>query len=152
MKIAELNTVTLKEVAITENKPIFAPVSTVRVPAGFPSPAEGYLEKLDLNEILIKKASATYFYWVGGRSMEDVNIHDGDLLIVDASLRPENGDIVVAIINGEFTLKQIHRSENKLYLVPRNKEYKPIEITEEMNFQVRGVVSKVIHDFRKRRK
>ncbi len=126
------------------------PVFSTRIPAGFPSPADGYMDnKLDMNHFLIKHPSATFCFWVEGNSMTDVGIFDGDLLIVDCSLTPENNDIVVAVIDGEFTVKQIQRTGGKLYMAPRNPNYKPIEINEFMNFQIRGVVTKSIHQFRK---
>ena len=126
------------------------PVLNTSIPAGFPSPAESFLDdKLDLQELLIKNPSSTYCFWVDGNSMIEAGIFDKDLIIVDYSLEPVNGDIVVGVIDGEFTLKQIQVSGKKLFLKPRNNEFKPIEITESMNFQIRGVITKAIHFFRR---
>ncbi len=122
------------------------PMFLMSVSAGFPSPADDYMEtKLDLNNFLVKNPSATFFVRVAGDSMIDVGIHTGDILIVDRSLNPKEGSIVIAVINGELTVKRLHYIQNKLFLYAENKNYQPIEITEEMNFEVWGVVSNVIH-------
>ena len=118
------------------------------VSAGFPSPAEDYMHsKLDLNDLLIDHPSATYYVRVNGDSMLGAGIHSGDLLVVDRSLEVVNSSIVVANINGEFTVKRIKKIKNKMFLQPENKNYKPIEITEEMDFELFGVVAHVIHHF-----
>lgn len=122
------------------------PVFMVPVSAGFPSPAEDYIEdQLDLNKYLIKHPSATFFVKVKGDSMIDAGIHSGDILIVDRSIDPGNKKVVIAVIDGELTLKRIRMIKGKLFLVPENKKYKPVEITEEMDFNVWGVVTNVIH-------
>tara|TARA_B100001248_G_scaffold130097_1_gene97580 strand:- start:1485 stop:1874 length:390 start_codon:yes stop_codon:yes gene_type:complete len=118
------------------------------VSAGFPSPAEDYMHsKLDLNDLLIDHPSATYYVRVNGDSMLGAGIHSGDLLVVDRSLEVIDNSIVVANINGEFTVKRIKKNKNKMFLVPENKKYKPIEVTEEMDFELFGVVAHVIHHF-----
>ncbi len=118
------------------------------VSAGFPSPAEDYMHsKLDLNDLLIEHPSATYYIRVNGDSMLGAGIQSGDLLVVDRSLEVVNSSIVVANINGEFTVKRIKKIKNKMFLQPENKNYKPIEITEEMDFELFGVVAHVIHHF-----
>ncbi|MDD3647741.1 MAG: translesion error-prone DNA polymerase V autoproteolytic subunit [Candidatus Dojkabacteria bacterium] len=115
------------------------------VPAGFPSPADDFSERsLDLNEYLIKHPAATFFVRAKGVSMQNGGIWDGDLLIVDRSLEAQSGNIVIAFINGEFTVKRIRISEKRIYLMPENRSFKPIRITEEMDFQVWGVVTFVI--------
>jgi DNA polymerase V len=125
-------------------------VYSTKVPAGFPSPADGYMDiKMDLNKYLIKHPASTFCFWVEGHSMTEVGIFDGDLLIVDCSLSPLNNDIILGVIDGEFTVKQIQKINDKLYLQPKNKDYKPLEINEYMNFQIRGIVIKAIHNFRK---
>lgn len=119
------------------------------VQAGFPSPADDYVEKsLDLNELLITHPAATFFVRVEGESMRDANIFPGDVLIVDRSLPPENRKIVVAILNGEFTLKRLSIEGESITLLPENPAFPPIPITEEMEFEVWGVVSYVIHPAR----
>lgn len=118
-----------------------------RVAAGMPSPAEDYTEGLlDLNEHLMKNPEVTFFVRVSGDSMIDAGIHPGDLLIVDRSLRPGNGKVVIAVINGELTVKRLFKEKNKLYLMPENPHYPAIEIKEEMDFMIWGVVTNVIHE------
>jgi DNA polymerase V len=122
------------------------PTFTIRIPAGFPSPGDDYLDdKLDLNEYLIKHPSATFFMRVEGDSMVNAGINSGDLLIVDRAMEATNGSIVVAIVDGEFTVKRFQVKDNKAYLVAENSHYHPIEITPEMRFEVWGVVTYVIH-------
>lgn len=127
-----------------------APLLGVSVPAGFPSPADDYIEeRINLNDYIITHPSATFFYRAEGNSMIDAGIFDGDLLVVDNSLTPQNNDIVVAIIDGERMLKQIKISDGMICLSPKNVSYKPIVITESMNIVVSGVVVCNIH-FHKR--
>jgi DNA polymerase V len=122
------------------------PLYVTPVSAGFPSPAEDYIEgKLDLNKHLIKHPAATFFVRVTGDSMIDAGIHEGDILIVDRALEPVHGSIVIAVVDGELTVKRIKRSQGKLFLVPENKQYLPLQIHEETNFEVWGVVTNVIH-------
>lgn len=122
------------------------PLFIVPVKAGFPSPAEDYLEEnLDLNEYLIKHPAATFFVRVDGDSMKGAGIHRGDILIVDRALEPSNGKIVVAIINGEFTVKRIRIEKEKILLEPENPRYVPIQVHPESDFEVWGVVTFVIH-------
>src|SRR5436190_1444185 len=111
-----------------------APLLGVNVPAGFPSPADDYIEeRTNLNDYIVTHPSATFYYRAEGNSMIDAGIFDGDLLVVDNSLSPQNNDIVVAIIDGERTLKQIIIANGKICLSPKNVNYKPIEITDSMN-------------------
>lgn len=122
------------------------PLYMIPVSAGFPSPAEDYLEgKLDLNQHLIKHPAATFFVRVTGDSMIDAGIHPGDLLVVDRSLEPADGRVVIAVVNGELTVKRICQKKNQLYLVPENSDYQPLQVCEEMDFRVWGVVTSVIH-------
>ncbi len=122
------------------------PLYLSRIKAGFPSPAEDYLDrKLDLNEFLIKHPAATFFVKVKGDSMTGAGIHSGDILIVDRSIEAKDGKIVVAILNGEFTVKRFQQQKNKISLVAENQQYKPIDITPGTDFEVWGVVVHVIH-------
>jgi DNA polymerase V len=122
------------------------PIFMAKVPAGFPSPAADYEEdKLDLNKHLIKNPAATFFVRVVGDSMVKAGIHDGDLLVVDRSIEPKDKNVVIAVINGELTVKRIRIRKNKLTLVAENENYKSQEINEEMEFEVWGVVTYVIH-------
>jgi DNA polymerase V len=116
------------------------------VTAGFPSPAEDEIEKkLDLNELLIKHPSATFFLRVSGASMIKAGIHDNDILIVDRSIEPAHGKIVVAAVNGELTVKRLHLEKNRVFLMAENDTYRPIEITEGIELHIWGVVTSVIH-------
>jgi DNA polymerase V len=111
--------------------------------AGFPSPAFDYLEKeLDLNEYLIKHPSSTFLAKVTGDSMIKANLKDGDLLIIDKAKEPKTGDTVVAVVEGEFTVKKLHIEKGRYYLVPENDNYKPIEVTNDT--EIWGVVIKAI--------
>lgn len=116
------------------------------ISAGFPSPAEEYIElAIDLNKELVKHPSSTFYGRVRGSSMKDANINDGDILIIDKSLPPRNGQKAVCFINGEFTIKTLKIEKGKVWLVPANEKYKPLEITPENDFVVWGVVTYVIH-------
>ena len=118
------------------------------VSCGFPSPADDYLEHpLDLNELLIKKPAATFFVRAKGDSMIQAGIFEGDILIIDRSLQARSGQIILAIINGEFTLKRllIKTETGTPLLQAANPKYAPIEITESMDFQVWGVAVHCIH-------
>ncbi len=117
-----------------------------QIPAGFPSPAEDFLEKrLDLNEYLIKNKSATFLIKVYGDSMMNAGIFDGDMLVIDRSVQPSSGKIILGVLNGEFTVKRMEKRRNKLFLVPENKKFDSIEITNEMDFKIWGVVTFAIH-------
>ncbi len=122
------------------------PVFVARVSAGFPSPADDYLEgALDLNEYLIKHKAATFFWRVTGDSMIGAGIHSGDLLIVDRSLEPKDGNVIIAVLDGELTVKRIEVHDGRLFLAPENQDYPLIPVTEEQSFQVWGVVKHAIH-------
>lgn len=122
------------------------PMISTHVQAGFPSPADDHIDgTLDLNEHLIKHPAATFFVRVTGDSMIGAGIHSGDILLVDRSLQVTDNKIVIAYINGEFTVKRILLRNNKCSLIAENKDFEPIEITPEMNFEIWGVVTYVIH-------
>jgi DNA polymerase V len=123
------------------------PLFLASVSAGFPSPAEDYIEgRLDLNRHLIKHPAATFFVRVAGDSMIGAGIHPGDILVVDRALEPQDSNVVIAVIDGELTVKRISQRQGKLFLVPDNQAYEPLEILEEMEFEVWGVVTSVIHN------
>ncbi|MBR6169919.1 MAG: translesion error-prone DNA polymerase V autoproteolytic subunit [Bacteroidaceae bacterium] len=119
---------------------LFAP----GVKAGFPSPAGDYLhESLDFNRDLIKHPEATFYGRVDGDSMIEAGICDGDIAVIDRSLEPQNGNVVVAYINNEFTIKYLdltHKKDGYIELRPANNKYKPIRIDESDTFEVWGVV------------
>jgi DNA polymerase V len=121
------------------------PLAGATVSAGFPSPADDYMEAgIDLNRELIRNPGSTFFGRVKGTSMKDSGIHDGDVLIIDKSVEPYNGAIAVCFLDGEFTVKRIRIEKSTLYLVPENREFKPIAVTDRNDFMVWGVVTYVI--------
>ena len=120
-----------------------------KVPAGFPSPADDHVEKkLDLNDYLITQKEATFFVSIKGDSMIDASIHDGDIVIVDRSKDAKIGDIVLASIDGEFTVKTLAKHLSHPRLLPANSEYKYIDITEGMVFEIWGVVTGAVRKFK----
>lgn len=122
------------------------PLYTSPVSAGFPSPADEYIEgKLDLNQHLVPHPLATFFVRVSGDSMTGAGIHEGDLLIVDRSLEARDGRVVIAVINGELLVKRLKFRGKQPYLMAEHPDYSPLAITEAMEFQVWGVVTSVIH-------
>ena len=122
------------------------PIFLGRLPAGFPSPADDYLEgKLDLNRHLIKHPAATFFVRVTGDSMIGAGIHSGDLLVVDRSLEPADKHVVVAVLDGELTVKRLFKQNGILRLLPENLSYQPIEISSQQTIEIWGVVTSVIH-------
>ncbi len=122
------------------------PVFIARIAAGFPSPAADYEEgKLDLNKHLIKNPAATFFVRVTGDSMVGAGIHDGDLLIVDRAKEPKNGSVIIAVLDGQLTVKRLRIRRGKFSLEPENDNYPVQPITQGMEFEVWGVVTNVIH-------
>jgi DNA polymerase V len=116
------------------------------VEAGFPSPAEDWIEdRLDLNRFLVRTPSATFFLRVKGDSMIQAGIHEGDILIVDRSIRPAHNQIIIAVVNGEMTVKRLHKESGTVRLVPDNPRYEAIPIGPDQDFQVWGVVTACIH-------
>lgn len=122
------------------------PIFNVPVSAGHPFPTESFVEgRLDPYEYLIKHPASTFFVRVTGDSMIDDGIHPGDMLVVDRALDPFSQRIVVAIIDGELTVKRLEKQDRGLWLVPSNREYAPIEIQDHQDFEIWGVVTFVIH-------
>lgn len=116
-----------------------------KVPAGFPSPALDYMEeRIDLNKEFIKHPLSTFIIESTGYSMINAFIPPRARLIVDRSVTAKNGDIVLAVINGEFTVKFLKKNSHKCWLVPANSKFKEIEITAEMDMQIWGVVTNII--------
>ena len=121
------------------------PISNNSVSAGFPSPADDFKEtRISLDKTLIKNKEATFYARVSGKSMLNAGLDDGDLLVIDRSLEATNGKIVVCFIDGEFTVKRFKKEDEKLFLMPENKNYKPIEIKEGTDLLLWGVVTYVI--------
>ena len=128
------------------------PLFLSRVAAGFPSPADSHVEKrLDLNEFLIRHDAATFFVRVKGDSMVDAGILDDDVLVVDRSLAPRQGCIVVAVVDGEFTVKTLgcdKDGDGQMCLVPANRKHAPIPIRDGMNVEIWGVVTGSIRKYK----
>ena len=122
------------------------PLYSSKVQAGFPSPGDDYIERyLDLNQQLIKHPAATFVVTATGDSMTGAGIHSGDMLIVDKSLEAQHGKIVIAALNGELTVKRLSRVRGRVQLLPENSKYKPIDITDEQDLVIWGIVTHVIH-------
>jgi DNA polymerase V len=129
---------------ITDKK-IYLPFAESKVVAGFPSPAIGYEEeRLDINDIVVTNPVTTFYVRVKGNSMVDANIKDGDILVVDRSLDARHNDIVIAVIDGDFTVKTLFDKDGVIKLVPANSEYPEIIIKNEQELSIWGVVSYII--------
>ena len=128
---------------------VLLPFYSSKISAGFPSPADDYVEdKLDLNQLLIHNKPATYLVRVSGQSMQGAMIADGDLLVVDASIKPTDGKIVVASVDGEFTVKRFMIQKGKAWLQPENPEFSPIPINTDDDFSIFGVVTGVVRQIK----
>ncbi len=128
------------------NKGYQLPLYGSKVTAGSPAPADDYVEnQLDLNAHLIKHPAATFCVRVSGNSMIDAGIHENDILIVDRSITPAHGKIVVAAIDGQLTVKRLHKKNEALFLMPENKTFQPIELKEGNEVYIWGIVTNVIH-------
>lgn len=126
-------------------KELYLPYINYGINAGFPSPAQDFLElSIDLNRELIRNPSTTFFARVRGDSMQDAGISDGDLLIIDKSLKPTDGKIAICCIDGEFTVKRIKIERNCCWLMPANPAFKPIYVSEDNNLLIWGIVIHVI--------
>lgn len=122
------------------------PLFSSRVSAGFPSPADDYIDqKLDLNEHLIQHEAATFFVRVAGDSMKGAGINPGDILIVDRAEEARNGSVIIAILDGELTVKRLRYHNGRPLLMPENDQYRAIEVGDAQDFEVWGVVQHVIH-------
>lgn len=124
------------------------PLMATPVIAGFPSPAEQYIEQpLDLNELLVTHPAATFFVRAAGDSMQDAGIQPGDILVVDRSLDAVDGSIVIAAVDGEFTVKYLRRAAQGVRLEAANPKYRPISFAADAELRLFGVVTAVIHQF-----
>jgi len=127
-------------------KNIKLPLYASKVKAGFPSPADDEIEKkLDLNEYIVEHPNSTFYVKVVGESMRDAGIFPDDIIVIDRSKEACDKSIILAIVNGEFTVKRLRKTNKKIFLQPENAEYEIIEITEGTDFEVWGVVTYVIH-------
>lgn len=133
------------------NSSLSIPMFASRVPAGFPSPAQDYVEEsLDLNQLCIQHPTATYFVRASGESMLDAGIYNNDVLVVDRSITARHGDIVVASLDHSFTVKKLETTPS-LRLIPMNADnddYHPLEIEDGIEFEIFGVVTFVVHALR----
>ena len=129
-----------------DDSPILARYNQV-VPAGFPSPAADYMEEeINFNTYLMPRPSSTFVMRVQGDSMVDAHIPDNALIVVDRSIKPASNMIVVAVINGEITVKRFIQNSSGVRLMPANPKYQPIPVNEDMDFRIWGTVTKVILD------
>ncbi len=125
--------------------PNLQPISKNEVSAGFPSPADDFKEtRISLDKTLVKNEDATFYARVSGKSMINAGLDDGDLLVIDRSLEPENNKIAVCFIDGEFTVKRLKIDKGTLFLIPENESYKPIKVEKENDFLIWGIVTYVI--------
>lgn len=135
---------------IWEGKDLSLQLFESRIQAGFPSPVQGaFADSVDLNHELINNPAATFCARVIGDSMIDSGINEGDMLIIDRSIEPRDGDIAVCFIDGDFTVKRILIIDNEISLVPANKKYPAIRVSNESNFIIWGVVSHIIKKLNK---
>lgn len=129
-----------------KNKGFQLPLYSSKITAGQPGMIDDPIETLiDLNEHLIKNPLATFLVKATGKSMIDAGINENDILIVDRIIQPTHGKIIIAAIDGQLTVKRLHKKNNELILFPENKAFKPIKISEENEFLIWGVVTNVIH-------
>ena len=128
--------------------PLLLPLAAHRVPAGFPSPATDYLEDgLDLNAYLVQHPAATFLFSVQGHSMQGAGILDGDKVVVDRAVDARHGHIVVATVDGEFTLKRLYQRHNRVELQPEKPAFPPIQFTGSTQLQIWGVVVGVVRRY-----
>jgi DNA polymerase V len=149
MKLKNLQTTTTLEFYFPDHgTKMKLPFMDVGISAGFPSPADDFIElSIDLNKHLIKHKDTTFFARVKGHSMKDAGIYDGDLLVIDKSLEPQDGKIAICQIDGEFTVKRIKIEENLIWLIAENENYKPIKVTPENELMIWGIVIHSIKSF-----
>jgi len=115
------------------------------ISAGFPSPASDFEEsRISIEKVVIKNKESTFYAKVSGDSMKDAGLNDGDILVIDRSEELKNNKIAVCYLNGDFTVKRVKIEKKAVYLIPENKKYKPIKVTEENELIVWGIVTYVI--------
>lgn len=135
------NSPTLDMYAVCTDTELSLPLAQEGIRAGFPSPAQDFLDvTIDLNRELIKNPSSTFFARVKGTSMQGAGIDDGDLMVIDKSVLPGDGKIAVCYVDGDFTVKRIKLERGECWLMPANPAYKPIRITADTDFMVWGMV------------
>lgn len=118
----------------------------LHIPCGFPSPAAEYIENnLNLHDLVVKRPAATFFMRASGDSMTGVGVYPDDVLIIDRSIKPRSGQIVVASVDGEYTLKILKMLDQKIFLMPANPKYKPIVVNNPDDLQIFGVLTYNLH-------
>lgn len=137
-------------VKIADNPSAFkVPLFGHSIRAGFPSPADDYVaDTLDLNDHLMPRKEASFLLKAKGDSMIGVGIHDGDILVVDRSITASDGCVVIATVDGQFTVKTLEKKRGKIRLLPANSEFQPIEFKDEQELQIWGVVTNVVHSLK----
>ena len=136
----------IREISGVESRlALSVPLASAKVSAGFPSPADDYIERpLDFNELLIQNAAATFAVRVSSDSMINVGIFPDDIVVINRAMTPKDTHIVIALLDGEFTLKRYRRRRGRVWLQAENRNYPDTEITEEMTFEIWGVVTGVV--------
>jgi DNA polymerase V len=149
MRALQLHSTSSIEIYAAQSDTVLAlHVVSSGISAGFPSPAMDFIDlTIDMNKHLVKHPSATFYGRVKGMSMKDAGIHDGDLLVIDKSIRPTNDKIAVCYIDGDFTVKRIKIEQECVWLIPENETYLPIKVTSENDFVIWGIVTYVIKAF-----
>lgn len=149
MKLRSLHNTTILEFFVPDySTELKLPFIDAGISAGFPSPADDFIElSIDLNKELIKNKDTTFFAKVKGHSMKNAGINDGDLLVIDKSLEPQNNRIAVCQIDGEFTVKRIKIEKDIVWLIAENEDYQPIKVTPENDFMIWGIVINSIKYF-----
>jgi DNA polymerase V len=123
------------------------PLYLTPVYAGFPGATSDYVERsLDLNEYMVSHPTSTFFVRASGQSMINAGINDGDILVVDRSIEPKNGKVVIAVLDGDFTVKRVLKRGERLFLMPENPAYQPIEVKEDDSMEIWGTITFVIHE------
>ena len=147
------NSVTVDIFSADVSQSLALPYADQGIQAGFPSPAQDYLnESIDLNREIVKHPASTFYGRVEGESMIEEGIEPGDLLVIDRSIEPDDGDLTVCCVDGEFTLKRIRLERNRVWLQPSNEAFDPILVTPDNRFEIWGVVTYTIKQNRRPRK
>lgn len=129
-----------------QNEPKMVPAGVGRVPAGFPSPSQDYSDtKIDLTQMLIRDELSTFIVRVSGDSMEGAGIYDGDELIVDRSIEPRDGHVVIAVVDGEMTVKRLRVTSSEVVLQAENAEYPDVTVAELSDLRIWGVATTCLH-------
>lgn len=146
MQIEKDNMMAKFQIFELTNKKIYLPVATSKVAAGFPTPISAHEEdSLDINDIVVTNPHTTFYVRVSGNSMIDANIKEGDILVIDKSLEAKHNDVIIAVVDGDFTVKTLYLKDGVVKLVPANLEYPEIILKDEQELKVWGVVSYTIH-------